>query len=234
MRAWSAGAPVTTRKPRLTSAFLPLLWLIAACAAPRAALEPAAPPAASAALATRTISFTATEGTRIGFDLSPDGRWIVFDLLGQLWRVPAEGGDAVALTDAVRDAAEDLNPRVSPDGEWVVFHGDRQGREGLWLIPSGGGEAGDPASPGRQVAVISAAGDLVDDPTAVQLPVSGRYFQLLPLVGALGQERDADPLEDIRNTRRIWKVIQGGHVVDRDALLAQAAASSRSSAARWR
>jgi len=25
-------------------------------------------------------------------------------------------------------------------------------------------------------------------------------------------------LEDIRNTRKIWKVIQGGKVVDRDAL----------------
>jgi imidazolonepropionase-like amidohydrolase len=29
---------------------------------------------------------------------------------------------------------------------------------------------------------------------------------------------DANPLEDIRNTRKIWKVIQGGKVVDRDAL----------------
>jgi hypothetical protein len=29
---------------------------------------------------------------------------------------------------------------------------------------------------------------------------------------------DADPLEDIRNTRRIRKVIQGGRVVDREAL----------------
>jgi len=29
---------------------------------------------------------------------------------------------------------------------------------------------------------------------------------------------DADPLIDIRNTRRIWRVIQGGRVVDRDAL----------------
>lgn len=28
---------------------------------------------------------------------------------------------------------------------------------------------------------------------------------------------DADPLEDIRNTRRIWRVIQGGQVVERDA-----------------
>jgi imidazolonepropionase-like amidohydrolase len=30
---------------------------------------------------------------------------------------------------------------------------------------------------------------------------------------------DADPLEDIRNTRNIWKVIQGGRVVDREGLL---------------
>jgi hypothetical protein len=30
---------------------------------------------------------------------------------------------------------------------------------------------------------------------------------------------DADPLEDIRNTARIWKVIQGGSVVDREGLL---------------
>ena len=29
---------------------------------------------------------------------------------------------------------------------------------------------------------------------------------------------DANPLEDIRNTRKIWKVIQGGRVIDRDAL----------------
>jgi imidazolonepropionase-like amidohydrolase len=30
---------------------------------------------------------------------------------------------------------------------------------------------------------------------------------------------EADPLEDIRNTRRIWMVIKGGDVVDREALL---------------
>jgi cytosine/adenosine deaminase-related metal-dependent hydrolase len=30
---------------------------------------------------------------------------------------------------------------------------------------------------------------------------------------------DADPLEDIRNTRKIWKVIQRGRVVDREALI---------------
>jgi imidazolonepropionase-like amidohydrolase len=30
---------------------------------------------------------------------------------------------------------------------------------------------------------------------------------------------DGDPLEDIRNTRKIRMVIQGGHVVDREGLL---------------
>jgi imidazolonepropionase-like amidohydrolase len=29
---------------------------------------------------------------------------------------------------------------------------------------------------------------------------------------------DGDPLEDVRNTRRIWNVIQGGRLVDREAL----------------
>ena len=29
---------------------------------------------------------------------------------------------------------------------------------------------------------------------------------------------DADPLEDIRNTRKIWKVLQGGKVIDRESL----------------
>jgi hypothetical protein len=34
---------------------------------------------------------------------------------------------------------------------------------------------------------------------------------------------DADPLADIANTRKIWRVIQGGRVVDRDALRSAAA-----------
>ena len=47
---------------------------------------------------TRKIDFDTDEGTRISVDVSPDGRWLVFDLLAQVYRVPVEGGEAECLT----------------------------------------------------------------------------------------------------------------------------------------
>jgi Tol biopolymer transport system component len=89
---------------------------------------------------TRTVSFTTDECTNCAFDISPDGRWIVFDLLGQLWRIAAEGGEAVALTDAVRDTADDASPAVSPDGNSVAFTADRTAGPSLFLLDLASGD----------------------------------------------------------------------------------------------
>lgn len=40
----------------------------------------------------KEIDFTTSEGTWMSTDITPDGRWIVFNLLGQIYRVAAAGG----------------------------------------------------------------------------------------------------------------------------------------------
>ena len=45
----------------------------------------------------RTLRFSTDEGTWMSLDVSPDGRTILFDLLGDLYTIPIGGGEATAL-----------------------------------------------------------------------------------------------------------------------------------------
>ena len=84
----------------------------------------------------RTLSFTTDEGTWMSLDVSPDGKTIVFDLLGDLYTIPIGGGDATRLTSGM---GWDYMPRWSPDGSTIAFASDRGGNEDIWLIDRSGG-----------------------------------------------------------------------------------------------
>ena len=86
----------------------------------------------------RWARFTTNEGTWISLDVSPDGETIVFDLLGDLYRMPITGGEATRLTSGL---PHDMQPRFSPDGTRIVYVSDRSGDENVWLIDAEGGES---------------------------------------------------------------------------------------------
>jgi Tol biopolymer transport system component len=81
--------------------------------------------------AARHAAFTATEGTWISLDVSPDGKTIVFDLLGDLYTLPITGGKATRITEGL---AYDAQPRFSPDGQSIVFVSDRSGGDNVWTM----------------------------------------------------------------------------------------------------
>ncbi len=86
---------------------------------------------------TRTIEFTTDEGTWMTIDVSPNGNRIIFDLLGDLYLIPINGGEAQRITSG---PAWDSQPRFSPDGEHILFVSDRSGSDNLWLIHVNTGE----------------------------------------------------------------------------------------------
>ena len=75
----------------------------------------------------RTIEFETSEVTTPDVAVSPDGEWLIFTMLGHLFRLPVEGGDAEQLTFG---PYYDADPVFSPDGVRVAFVSDRDGSEG--------------------------------------------------------------------------------------------------------
>jgi len=81
------------------------------------------------------VDIDVSEGTWMSIDVSPDGREVAFDLLGDIYVIPIGGGEAKAITSGV---AWDMQPRYSPNGKWIAFTSDRSGGDNIWYADRDG------------------------------------------------------------------------------------------------
>ena len=86
----------------------------------------------------RDISIDVTEGTWMSLDVSPDGKTIAFDMLGDIYTVPMSGGEATPIASGM---AWEMQPRYSPDGSRIAFTSDRAGGDNIWTMDTSGGDA---------------------------------------------------------------------------------------------
>ncbi|MEX2435527.1 MAG: amidohydrolase, partial [Balneolaceae bacterium] len=84
------------------------------------------------------VSFTTNEGTWMNLDVSPDGTEIVFDLLGNIYIMPVDGGEATILRESL---AYEVQPRFSPDGSKISFTSDAGGGDNIWIMNRDGSDA---------------------------------------------------------------------------------------------
>ena len=70
-------------------------------------------------------------GTWMNLDLSPDGKIIVFDLLGDIYSLSINGGKAKNITNS---RAWDMQPRFAPDGKHLAFTTDQGGGDNIWTM----------------------------------------------------------------------------------------------------
>ena len=84
---------------------------------------------------------------RSRFDLSADGRWIVFSGNARredpatLWVLDVAGGAPQRLTTSEKDLGDDIVPRFSPDARQVAFFRGNASQRAPWIVTRG-----DPAS----------------------------------------------------------------------------------------
>jgi hypothetical protein len=80
---------------------------------------------------------TVSHGPNLAVDVAPDAS-LVMDLSGALWRVPRGGGEAERIA---ADPGKASRPRLSPDGERVVYSAGTNGKQGIRLLTLGSGDA---------------------------------------------------------------------------------------------
>ncbi|MFK8030620.1 MAG: amidohydrolase family protein [Gammaproteobacteria bacterium] len=81
------------------------------------------------------IDIDTRSGTWMSLDVSPDGRTIAFDLLGDIYTLPISGGRATRVHSGV---SWSMQPRFSPDGSEIAFTSDAGGGDNIWIMKANG------------------------------------------------------------------------------------------------
>ena len=123
-------------------------------------------------------------------DVSPDGKTLVFDLLGHVYTIPVDGGDARVLTGD-SGVAVNFQPAYSPDGSRIAFISDRSGQNNLWIMDADG----------RNPRIIEQ--NLEVRHSLPRFTSDGRF--IVARRSALGEERRGQRNLDVRRGRRAWR-----------------------------
>lgn len=186
-----------------------------------------APVLLSAAGEARLLRFPAT-----------NGKEIVFSYAGDLYKVPAAGGEAQRLTSHV---GYEMFPRFSPDGKTIAFTGQYDGNTEVYTMPATGGEPlrvtytatnsrddlGDRMGPNNIVMTWTPDGQRIVYRNRISDGFSGKLFTVdkegglseaipLPEGGFCSYSPDGKQLAYNRVMRefRTWKYYKGGMADD--------------------
>ena len=86
----------------------------------------------------KEVEITTSEGTWMNLDVSPDGKSIVFDMLGDIYIMPVTGGEAKVLRTGF---PFEVQPRFSPNGKKISFTSDAGGGDNIWTMNADGSDA---------------------------------------------------------------------------------------------
>jgi imidazolonepropionase-like amidohydrolase/Tol biopolymer transport system component len=82
-------------------------------------------------LPTRTVNINVDEGTWMDIDVSPDGKLIAFDMLGDIYTMSIAGGTPTRVAEGM---PYEMQPQFSPDGKRITFTSDRGGGDNIWIM----------------------------------------------------------------------------------------------------
>jgi len=86
----------------------------------------------------KDLKLSTTEGTWMNLDVSPDGKQIAFDMLGDIYIMPIKGGKAKLLREGL---PFEVQPRFSPNGKSISFTSDAGGGDNIWTMDVDGTNA---------------------------------------------------------------------------------------------